>query len=583
MGRILQLIKNHKWAVFFAIIVAIITAAPQIYFPIQHGESYQGMFWTCTDNEDAYLSRIREVQDGYASQSSVPFNYGKDSPYLEPPLSEILVAYLGKVFFLDINGTILLARLVFAFIGFIVVYGFALLLSKEKLTAISASIVLFLANSLFSRTGLIALLQGESPGALFINFFRPIYPQVSLCFFFAFLFFFWLFFEKKQWRWGIISSFILGLSFYIYPFNWTFLYVFCGVLLFIFFLKKQWPDLKRIALLVLGSILVAIPYFLNFYNALLHPNFGEVSLRWGLIDSRQPLLGFLVPGLFIIFLLFFPKKWKERYIFSLALLLTPFIVLNQQLITGKMMEFGHYHWYINQPIAIVFLIIILFYWAKIIHDKYQFLRKINLVKILAISMIGIGLYTGIIIQKVSYQACEAEILSEQRYAPVVQWLNTNAGKDEVVLADKRSSAFISIYTSLNLFDGPQGYYYISASQEKMLDSLFLFYRLAGLKSEDAKVIFLSGKERGYISRGAFGEYYKEKMGGEENIPDEILLDFAGKYQDFLLIPLDRFLKINDIKYIVWDRKNYPQWQLGQYQFLKSVYEKDDFTIYLLKL
>ena len=35
----------------------------------------------------------------------------------------------------------------------------------------------------------------------------------------------------------------------------------------------------------------------------------------------------------------------------------------------------------------------------------------------------------------------------------------------------------------------------------------------------------------------------------------------------------------DIKYVVWDKKNHPKWQLDQYQFLNKVYEEGDFAIY----
>ncbi len=248
-----QLIKTHKWALLFAFLVGIIVAFPQFYFPIEQAENYQGVLLTCTDNESYYLNRIREVQDGHPSLGSPVFEDGKNDPYLQSPLSEVLVGYLGKIFLLDLNNTILLSRFFFAFIGFLAIYGFAFLISKVKLASISASLLVLLANSLFSRVGLITLLRGDSPSHSFLSFFRPIYPQVSLPFFFGFLLFFWLFFEsgstrltmKKQWIFGAVSALILGLSFYIYPFNWTFLYVFGGIFFLISLLKKSFLHLLR--------------------------------------------------------------------------------------------------------------------------------------------------------------------------------------------------------------------------------------------------------------------------------------------------------------------------------------------------
>ncbi len=582
MEKIIQSVKNHKWAFLFAFLVGAIMVFPQIYFQYDHSQEYQGIYISGTDNESFYLNRVAEVRDGHPSLGSPIFKEGKDNPYLQPPLGEIIIAYLGRIFFLDFNNTILLTKFLFPFLGFLIVYGFVFLISKEKLTALTSSTVLILANSLFSRHGLLVLLQGESPATAFLNFFRPVQPQMNFLFFFGFLLCFWLFFEKKQWRWGIISSLILGLSFYIYLYTWSFLYVFVGLILLIFLLKRQWSEIRRIGYVVLGSLLVTIPYFLNLYRSILHPNFSEVSPRFGLIDGRQPILGFLVPIIFILFVLFFPKKRQNRYLFSLALLLTPFIVLNQQLITNRIFETGHYHWYTNQPLAIIFFIIILFYQTGIIQERWRVLKTINILKILAVLIIGISLYTGITIQTASYKEQQDGILQDQKYAPIIKWLNAYTQKDEVVLADWILARVIPSYTSLNVFDGTSGYYYLAASRQRMSDIIFLFHRLDGLKGEEAKNRFLEAETRVSISRGLYGEYYKEKFGDEVKIPDEILLDLAKKYQDSLLIPLDKFLKIHDVKYVVWDKKDYPQWQMDQYKFLDPVYEEGNFKIYILQ-
>ncbi len=580
----LNRIKNHKWAVLLAFLSAIIVAFPQFYFPCDHSEAYRGIYIATTDNEHGYLSRVQEVRDGHPSLGSVFLKDGKDDPYIQPPLSEILVAYLGKMFFLDLNNTILLARFLFAFLVFLVVYGFVFFISKEKLIALAASSAVCLANSLISPRGIFALLQGEPPGTTFLTLYRPVQPQVSFLFFFGFLLFFWLFFDaliklniKKLWIWGAVSTLILGLSFYIYPYTWTFLYAFLGVFFLILIFQKKWQDAKRTLYVVFGGIIISIPYFLNTYEASLHPHFWEIIIRFRYIVTRQPIFGFLVPSLFVIFLVLFPKKWKSQFIFSLALLIAPFIVLNQQLITGRVLSIGHYHWYFHQPLAIIFLIIILLYQTKLWQDKLKLFKSISVSKILAFLIIGVSIYTGIVIQISSYQASENKILSEQRYAPVVEWLNVNAEKEEVVLAASELPSILSIYTFLNQFS--PDYHYLSASNERILNSLFLFYRLDGVKGEEAKDLFLQEEERKYISGSVYNTHYENLYGSTAAIPDQVLYSFAEKYQDFLLIPIDKFLEMHEVKYVIWDTRNYPRWDLDQYHFLNKVYEEGDFIIY----
>jgi len=574
-----QLIKIHKWALLFAFLVGIIVAFPQFYFPYDHADTYNGIYIATTDNEVGYLGRIQEVRDGHPLLGSINFKDGKDNPYIQSPLGEILIAYLGKIFFLDLNGTILLARFIFAFLGFLAIYGFVFLLSKEKLIAISAAAAVCLAKSLLSRGALIALLEGGAPTAYFLDNYRPVHPMVSFLFLFSFLVFFWLFFDKKQWRWGVISILILGLSFYLYPYTWSFIYAFLGILCLILLFQKKWQDIKRIILMALGGVVIAIPYLLNIYRSILHPYFNEVNVRFGLVETHQLILGFLVPSIFIVFLIFFPKNWRQRYIFSLALLIAPFIVLNQQLITGKDFHSGHYHWFFNQPLTIIFLIMIFLYQTRFWQEKLKLFKNIDISKILACLIIGASFYTGIVVQAASYKESESQILGDQRSGPVTEWLNSNAKKEEVVLADIHQSDIVSIYTSLNQFYAFSSPYYFAASNERVLNALFLFYRLDGLKGEDAQALFFQKQARYIISKTVFGVYYRDMFGSAEAIPDQVLDSFVQKYQDFLLIPLDKFLKMNDVKYVVWDIRDFPQWRLDQYDFLSEVYGKGDFKIY----
>ena len=375
MPKTLQILKNHQWAILLALLAVIIVAYPQIYFRYDNRDVYQGLeIIGAGGDEMAFLTRVREAQDGHFSLSSPYFKEWKDDPYLFTPLGSNMVAYLGKIFSLDLNNTILLSRFFFTFVVFLIIYSFLFLLTKEKLIALVAPLALVLASPLFNRKGIWQLLNGESPSTGFLDFTHPVNPALTWFFFFGFLLFFWLFLERKQWRWGILSTLLLGLSFYDYPYTWTFLYVFCGVLMLIFIFQKKWPDIKRIALVLLGGMIIAIPYLLNVYRVNVHanPTFDEIALRHGLIDGRAPTLGLLVPLMLVIFLLFFPRQWRDRYFFSLALFITPFIVLNQQLITGRTISNAHYHWFFHKPIAILFLLVIFFSWLS--QKKREFFK-----------------------------------------------------------------------------------------------------------------------------------------------------------------------------------------------------------------
>jgi len=570
MKKILQILKNHKWAILFALIATAIIVSPQIYFRYHYQDTYQGIEII---GDSPWAPRVQEARDGHFNFGSIYYKDGKDNPYLFQPLGSIMVASLGKMFSLNLNDTFLLFRLIFPFLIFLIIYGFVLSFSKNKLAALTSATVILLAETLLSRSAIFLMLSGETPRN-FLYLIRAVNPALTLFFFFGFLLLFWLFLEKKQWRWGIISTLILGLTFYDYFYTWTFLYAFAGVLFLIFLFKKRWEDVKRILIVFVGGAILAIPYFLNLYRATTHPNYQEIGEIFGLIQGRVPVFGFSVPFVFIIFLLFFPRKQRDRYFFALALVVAPFIALNQQIITGRLLQVGHYHWFFNTPLAIIILLFIFFYWVSA--KKWEFIKKIS-----AISIMVMSIYAGIFIQAVSYANIEEEAIEKQKYGPVIDWLNENSEKEEIVFANNEISHLVVVYTSLNVFNHHAAMYSLSATRSRLLETLFSYYRLDGVGENDAQSLFL--QERGKISGKIYGMYYRELLGDYEAMPDEVIQEIIQKYQESLFVSTNEFLNQvwskYEVKYLVWDKQENPQWQLDQYQFLEKSFEAGNLIVY----
>jgi len=574
MEKLKIIVKEHKWAVIFALFCVLIIMAPQVYFRFAHRDIYQGIEMMASSDETAYLSRVRDAQDGHISLGNPYLKEAKNDPYMMPPLGEIIVGYLGKILFLDIRNTVLLSRFIFPFLDFLLIYSFVYLLSKKKLTALAASIGVMLGSILLNQRAIFQLLAGASPRLDFLMFNRPIIPSVHIFLFFGFLVCCWLFLERKVLRWGILAALFLGSSFYLYFYTWSFLYAFCGVLCLLFLFQKKWGDIKRIVAVMLAGIILAIPYFLNLYSVSQNSMYAEMSQRFGFVASRAPVLGFLITPLLVIFLLFFSKQWKERFIFSLALLLTPFIVLNQQLITGRVLINAHYHWYFHTPLAVIFLTIILF--ELIAKTRKKFLEKIA-----AFLMICASLYAGIFIQYASYNSREKDTADNQRYGPVLEWLSGNGRKEEVVFANDKISSLVVIYTPQNIFYHTPAIYYLGTTEERLKDALFSFYRLNGLGGGEARETFF--KERATVSSLVYAMYYRETTGDYGGIPDAILEELIREYENTLSIPTEKYYKDlwqkYNVDYVVWDRTQEPQWQLNNYSFLEEAYQNNGLIIY----
>lgn len=576
MDKLKRILIEHKYAIAIALFASIVVALPQVYFRIDQGPVYQGIELLPSS---PWLPRVREVQDGHLNWGSIYYKDGKDLPYLFQPLGSVTVAYMGMALGLDINNTMLLFRILMPFIVFLLIYYFVLLLSRSKLVSLASSAVIVLAEPIIYIPGLKRLLMGISPSQ-FLEIARPVNSAMISFYFFAFLVAFWLYLRNKDWRWGIASAILLGANFYNYVYTWTYLYAFLAIFGLVFVIEKNWEEFKRVFYVFVGGFIVAIPYIINLYQAMQHPNYDAVGVRGGLLVSHAPMfIGSIALGALILYMLGFPKEDKGKYHFGLALLLAPMVTMNQQILTGHAMQSAHYHWYFHKPIAIVFSIWVIFLLLGRLGKDYY--KKVFIILILVVS-----LYAGAFTQVASYFQDEDHglefAIESQKYGPVMDWLNENVEKETMVFSNEDTAEVVVIYTSLNVFHHVKAHLSLAASDDRMREVLFTYYRLQGVDRNNARELF-HGDERVFISTRIYGIYYRQALGSYEAIPDDLIDDFTDLYLYTLKTPRSEWLKSTwqkyEVEYLVWDKVVDPDWNLDRIGFLKKEAEFGDLEIY----
>ena len=571
MTNFLNLIKEHKWAIILAILVGIIMAAPHIYFIIDNQDTYQGIFMVGLD-EGPYLSRIQESRDGHYWLSNPFWAEGKDNPYLWPPLPENFASFFGKILGLGLINTVLFENFAFPFFLFLILYALIYQLTEKKSFSLFSSFLIMLTPNLTDPQALWQLIANQKTTDTFLVYSRLISPQVHSLFLFGFFLSFLIFLKKKNWIIGILSGIILGLSFYVYPFTWMFIASFLFFLVLIFIFKKEWVEIKNIIWISLIALLIALPFLINLLQAMQSEFYPEVSFRYGWVKSHSPQIGVTSLILLGSFLLFFPKKSGKKYDFSLAIVLTPLILLNQQIITGYFLGPARYHNYYYKPFALIFILII-------IYSLIKKTKKFFIWKGLVLLLILLSVFNAYLVQKNSYITYESFGIESQKYAPVFDWLNQNSQKDEVVLANSYLSDLVPIYTSLNAMANLDAHYSLTSNQE-LSERMFLLYRLDGIGRgyfEETKEIFYSNRER--ISKDIYAQKYQEEFGSYEMIPDEKIDLLIKGYFNSLAVPTKDVLEKYQVKYLIWDILEDPNWKISQYPFLEEVYQKNNLKIY----
>lgn len=571
-----KLFFYHKIAIVLAILTSIIAVFPQAYFRINHYDDgiYQDIELL---PNSPWLGRVREIKDGNGF-GGIYYKDGKDDPYLLQPLGSIVVAYMGTALFLDIGNTFLISAIILSFITFLLLYYFIFLISKDKLVSVAGATVVLYTQPVISFTNLSQLLNGTIPNK-FWELSQSVNPAMIYILFFGFLISFWLFYQKRTWQLGVVSAIVLGLNFYNYFYTWTYLYAFGGILALIFIIQKKWLEVKIILSIFVGALLVAIPYMYNLYSATQHPNYEALSARFAVINSHSLLfVGMSVSIALIVFLIWFPREDKKRYFFGLALLLTPFITMNQQIITGKILQAGHYHWYFHRPIAIVFFIITVFCLLKRYGKNFgrkSLVLVLILISFVVVSIVQVNTYFN------GYHTNESIAIKDQKYGPVMEWLNDNVKKESTILTNNYISKMIVIYTSLNVFYHHSALHSLSATKDRLIDQQFTFYRLQEIGEEDVQEVF--ERDKAQISAELYGLYYRDLYQSTGDIPIETLDEIITLYKNSLSIStlewLKQKMKQYDVDYIVWDKKADPNWQLQKYSFFKEVAKFGDLIIY----
>ncbi len=571
-----ELLHAHKITILLAVLVSIIAVFPQAYFRIDHAHDgvYQGIELL---PNGPWQGRVREIQDGHGF-GSIYYQDGKNDPYLFQPGGSMVTAYIGKAFALTINNTFLLATVLLTLITFLLLYGFVFVFSRDKLAALAVATILLPAQPVLNLSSLARLLLGVVP-ADFWEMSQAANPAMIYIGFFAFLLLFWQYYEKRTWPWGVASAVVLGLNFYNYFYTATFLYAFGGILGAIFLLQKKWPEARRVFYVFCGGLLVAVPYMWNLYQATEHPNYHAVAARFAIIHSYAPLfIGVSVTVALLIFLFWFPRARREQYVFGLALLLAPVLTMNQQIITGKVLQVGHYHWYYHRPVAIIFAVVTVFY----LLDRYGWHRS---KKILAAFIILVSFVVVSWVQVHAYyhdpHVNDTIATERQKYGPVVEWLNVHAQKEEVVFANNEISDMTVIYTPLNVFYHRSALHALSATEERLRDQLFTYYRLQGVDKKSAPAVF--ERDRAEVSTRLYGLYYRDLYESTGDIPQEKLDEIIALYEESLTTPMTKWLKQMmekyEVHYAVWDTKSDPTWELSKYPFFKGGATFGDLIIY----
>lgn len=357
---------NHGWrlGVVAAAVVAVVTSIPQVSLIIERGTSWQGSYAFMDFDELVYSGYVNTLIRGESRKNNPHLAKRPNQHQVEESFFSIqflpayVVALPARILGISASTAFILLTPLMAFLSALAIFWLLVQITGNEAAAAVGSLVVLLCGPLVSESPFAAVQHYAS-----FSFLRRYAPALPFPLFFLFCGFVWRAFVQKSKLWALTAGAMLALMIYSYFYLWTAAaaFLFCFALLWLMAYRQDWRTVVKTLL-----VLSLIP------GGALLPYLYLISLRPKTLDEDQALMFSRLPDLFRIpeivgfFLLLVLAwyvvrgriKWRSpQVLFAYACAVTPFVVFNQQILSGLSLQPFHYEQFIVNYVVLVGLVI----------------------------------------------------------------------------------------------------------------------------------------------------------------------------------------------------------------------------------
>lgn len=434
------------------------------------------------------------------------------------------------------------------------------------------------------------------------------YPLVALPLYLLAIGLFWRLWSKPTTGRAIAASIAAGVLFYAYFHFWVYWVVVLG-LAFIYsaWKRKLNPELFRAMLVLwLALIVIAVPYFINYFAFQAQPGAQDIANRLGLAIGYVPGLATIgLAYLFYALIAFLAYKTyfkddRRKAILFWIFLLAMCVTWNIQLIVGYVPAPNNWRRTFS-PLLFIMIADLIVEWARRLNIKFPSINARRATTITVFVLMALVISKKIINDYEIYRQPEPRILQSYAFSKDLTdswaWINANLGKEPKIFSNSfMTSLYLINYTSARPFL-PLGI--LSLTSTKDLEDRFLMaHKVFGTSEKTLSHILNSdlklpcantdpacppntedniGKNIWHL----YGHYFRNvDFNGFMIAPETI----TSEYIDSLLSRYEK-TKVDwnsiDAKYFYvgpWE-KQFGAADLGQNKNLKLIYENQSVKIY----
>lgn len=485
--------------------MVLLSLYPQVHLWLTHEEQRTDViaYNHGLGDEVAYAAYINALIEGRPRRND-PYTGRDNRPNAPQPESLFSIQFVpayavalpARWLGLSATKAFIVLTPLMAFCSTLAIFGLLVVVTGSERWAAVGTLVVLCLGALTSAEGAIASLAGTTTHFDYFPFLRRYQPSVAFPLFPIFCLLVWRFLARAQkgWTTAMLAGAVFALLVFSYFYLWTAAIAWLGVVGLLWFVARAEDRVTILRLLaVIGAVGTAA---LLAYLILISNSAETMTNVQNFLHTRRPdffsvtevigalvLLG-LAAGAFRGSIDFRDR----RVIFAASFALLPFIVLNQQIITGRVMQSIHYKGFIaNYSVLIAIVISGALEWRRRSGENWRLSKR---------AMVWVAIATlewGAI---ETYQAANKSANANLKaaadmavYAHLNDQINNSqlSGNEHVVLfSDPRAADGSPAVSSLGVLWAPHMLVYTSTTTVENKERLYgqLYYTGFGAKELD---------------------------------------------------------------------------------------------------
>jgi len=350
-----------KWGFAAAAAIAFLAIYPQLHLIIARG-NWSAIYAHCYRDESAYSAYLESLinlrprkNDPYTGREDTPTSPLSESLFSVQMFPAYLAAFPARLLGLSASSIFILLMPLIAICSSLVIFWIIALTTNSSRLAAAGTVTVLCFSTLVSLNGPLHALF-DTPGWTYLPFLRRYVPAIPFPVFFLLIVVIWRLTgtdRKIDPFWAVAIAAILTFLNFSYFYLWTAALAWLSCVLIIWLVVRPHGWQRVVGSIVLGNIL-ALPGLLIYLRMLTNRSSGIDSFQV-MVHTRatdllraSEIVSFMLLVTMVLLLLARRLSIRDRRtLFVLSSLLMPFVVFNQQIVTGISLQPFHYEEFVT--------------------------------------------------------------------------------------------------------------------------------------------------------------------------------------------------------------------------------------------